>query len=68
LIFLWIYGGFIAYLLAWFVAVVNMIALRREKRSGGQSPRRPAPVARLAATGHHGIPHASGTAPPCTSR
>jgi hypothetical protein len=43
LIFLWIYGGFIAYLLAWFVAVVNMIALRREKRSGGQSPRRPAP-------------------------
>jgi hypothetical protein len=37
-----IYFGSIAYLLAWFVAVVNMIALWREKRSGGQSPRRPA--------------------------
>ena len=39
--FVLVYGGFIAYLLAWFVAVVNMIALRREKRSGGRSPRRP---------------------------
>jgi hypothetical protein len=37
-----IYFGSIAYLLAWFVAVVNMIALWREKHSGGQSPRRPA--------------------------
>ena len=35
------YFGSIAYLLAWLVAVVNMIALWREKRSGGQSPRRP---------------------------
>lgn len=40
-----IYFGSIAYLLAWFVAVVNMIALWQEKRSGGQSPRRPAPGA-----------------------
>jgi hypothetical protein len=39
--FVLVYGGFIAYLLAWFVAVVNMIALWRQKRSGGQSPRRP---------------------------
>jgi hypothetical protein len=45
LILLWIYGGFIAYLLAWFVAVVNMIALWREKRSGGQLPRGQAPGA-----------------------
>jgi len=37
-----IYFGSIAYLLAWFVAVVNMIALWREKHSSGQSPRRPA--------------------------
>jgi len=36
------YFGSIAYLLAWLVAVVNMIALWRAKRSGGQSPRRPA--------------------------
>jgi hypothetical protein len=36
------YFGSIAYLLAWLVAVVNMIALWREKRSGGQSPRQPA--------------------------
>jgi len=39
--FLLIFSGFIPYLLAWFVAVVNMIALWREKRSGGQSSRRP---------------------------
>src|SRR5215469_4546719 len=37
-----IYFGSIAYLLAWFVAVANMIALWREKHSAGQSPRRPA--------------------------
>jgi hypothetical protein len=30
-----IYFGSIAYLLAWFVAAVNMIALWQEKRSGG---------------------------------
>jgi len=37
-----IYFGSIAYLLTWLVAVMNMIALWREKRSAGQSPRRPA--------------------------
>jgi len=37
-----IYFGSIAYLLAWFVAVVNMIALWQEKRSGGQLPQEPA--------------------------
>jgi hypothetical protein len=36
------YFGSIAYLLAWLVAVANMIALWREKRAGGQSPRWPA--------------------------
>jgi uncharacterized protein DUF1707 len=35
-----IYFGSIAYLLAWFVAVVNMIALWRERRPGGHSPQR----------------------------
>jgi DUF1707 SHOCT-like domain len=39
-----IYGvisfGSVGYLLAWFVAVVNMIALWRVKRSGGRSTRR----------------------------
>ena len=38
--FLLLFSGFIPYLLAWFVAVVNMIALWREKRSGGQPSRR----------------------------
>jgi hypothetical protein len=38
-----IYFGAIPYLLAWFVAVVNMIVLWRGRRSGGRPPRRPAP-------------------------
>jgi hypothetical protein len=40
-----IFGGFIVYLIILAICVGNMVALRREKRSSGQSPRRPAPGA-----------------------
>jgi hypothetical protein len=42
----------LVYLMAWIAAGMQLIANRLDKRSGGQSPRRPA----------------SGIAPPCTSR
>jgi hypothetical protein len=102
-----ILGGFLVYLGTLIACVGAIIVNWQDKRSGGQSSRRPAPgaggqgsrrlpsagpggqhppagpgqqqsaeaapirrppVARLAATDHHGIPHASGIAPPCTSR
>jgi len=37
-----VFGGFWAYLIILVVCVGQMVALRRKKRSGGQSPRRPA--------------------------
>jgi len=37
-----IFGGFFIYLIILVMSVGRMVALRREKRSGGQSPRRPA--------------------------
>ncbi len=37
-----IFGGFLVYLIILAICVGHMIALRREKRSSGQSPRRPA--------------------------
>ena len=37
-----IFGGFIVYLIILAICVGHMVALRREKRSSGQSPRRPA--------------------------
>jgi hypothetical protein len=37
-----IFGGFCVYLFILIISVGHMVALRREKRSGGQSPRRPA--------------------------
>src|SRR5580658_1993775 len=40
-----IFYGFFAYLCVLLVGVVNTVVLRREKRSGGQSARRPAPGA-----------------------
>ena len=40
--FLLVVPGFFVYLLVLLIGVVNMVALRRYKRSGGQSPPRPA--------------------------
>jgi hypothetical protein len=37
-----IFGGFIVYLIILAICVGHIVALRREKRSSGQSPRRPA--------------------------
>jgi hypothetical protein len=37
-----VFGGFWAYLIILVVCVGQMVALRRKKRSGGQSPRQPA--------------------------
>ena len=37
-----IFGGFFVYLIILAICVGHMVALRREKRSSGQSPRRPA--------------------------
>ena len=53
-----IYFGSIAYLLAWFVAVVNMIALWQERRSGGQSPPRNAVRTRCELTPNDPAPSA----------
>jgi hypothetical protein len=72
----------LGYLFALLIGVVNMVALRRKKRSGGQPPRRPAPGAggpaseslpsagpdsQLPPAGH-GHQHSAEAAPSCRSR